>query len=66
MADKIINRILKETNIRNFLDTLINLDSPDLQSLLLEVYKEKAKKLTPKFLLEQYKQTRYEKKTKKN
>ncbi len=62
MENKIINRILKETNIPNLLDVLVNLDSPDLQSLLLEVYKEKTKKLTPKFLLEQYKQNRYVKK----
>lgn len=62
MENKIINRILKEANIPNLLDVLVNLDSPDLQSLLLEVYKEKTKKITPKFVLEQYKQSRYVKK----
>jgi len=62
MENKIVNRILKETNVPNLLDILVNLDSPDLQSLLLEVYKEKTKKLTPKYLMEQYKQNRYVKK----
>ncbi|NGX48594.1 MAG: hypothetical protein K940chlam5_00182 [Candidatus Anoxychlamydiales bacterium] len=60
MNEKILNRICNKAKIPDLLDTLVDkLTLPDLQSLLLEVYKRKTKKLTPKYLVDQYKQNRF-------
>ncbi len=60
MANKIIRRILREANIPDLLDTLANTLNPsDLQSLLLEVYRQRAQRLTPGKVLKQYEQNRF-------
>jgi hypothetical protein len=60
MNNKIINRILKQAGNPGLLKSLVNdLSLSDLQSLLLEVYKRKTKKLSPKDLLQQYSQNRF-------
>ena len=60
MNEKIIKRICNKANIPNLLEILVDkLTLPDLQSLLLDVYKKKTSKLTPKYLVDQYKQNRF-------
>lgn len=60
MTDKIIARILKETNTPDLLETLTTrLNPTDLQSLLLEVYRQRAEKLTPRDVLQQYEHNRF-------
>lgn len=59
MNEKILKRICIKAGV-DLLDILSNkLSLPDLQSLLLEVYKKKVEKLTPKYLQEQYRQNRF-------
>jgi hypothetical protein len=60
MPNKIIERILQEASSPDLLDTLANtLNASDLQSLLLEVYRQRAQKLTPRDVLKQYEQNRF-------
>ena len=60
MTDKIIARILRETHTPDLLETLATRLSPtDLQSLLLEVYRQRAEKLTPRDVLKQYEHNRF-------
>jgi hypothetical protein len=58
--DKLINRILRETNAPNLVDILADQLTPtDLQSLLLEVYRRRAAKIRPATLLAQHEQNRF-------
>jgi hypothetical protein len=60
MKEKITERILKEVQIPDLLDVLSKkLNQPDLQSLLLEVFRKRTKSLTPAYLLQQYEQSRF-------
>jgi hypothetical protein len=60
MTDKIIERILREANNPDLLETLSQrLSLSDLQSLLLEVYRQRTKVLTPGHLFRQYEQNRF-------
>ncbi|MBN1218462.1 MAG: hypothetical protein JXM69_06020 [Anaerolineae bacterium] len=59
MPDKIIARILRETNNPNLLDMLSGLNASDLQSLLLEVYRQRAQRLMPREVLRQFEQNRF-------
>ncbi len=60
MTNKIIARIMKETNTPDLLEVLTTrLNPTDLQSLLLEVYRQRAEKLTPRDVLRQYEDNRF-------
>jgi len=60
MANKIVERILKEADNPDLLETLTQrLSLSDLQSLLLEVYRQRTRKLTVTRLLRQYAQNRF-------
>ena len=60
MKNKIINRILQTAQSQDLMETLTkHLSLTDLQSLLLEVYREQTKRLTPRNLFEQYNQNRF-------
>lgn len=60
MADKIIERILRETGVANLLDILGERLAPtDLQSLLLAVFRRRAAHQTPRRVLEQYEQNAF-------
>lgn len=60
MSHKIVERILRETNHPDLLDVLVNQLSPtDLQSLLLEVYRQRAGQLSPGELLRQHQENRF-------
>ena len=60
MKEKIIERILRTTQVPDLLEILTQrLSQPDLQSLLLEVYRKRAQPLTPRYLLQQYEQNRF-------
>jgi hypothetical protein len=60
MTDKIIARILREARHPDLLEKLTTrLDPTDLQSLLLEVYRQRAQKLTPRDVVKQYEQNRF-------
>lgn len=61
MADsKIIERIQRETEIPNLLNTLTEkLNPSDLQSLLLEVYRQRAQHQTPAAVLGDYETNRF-------
>lgn len=61
MADsKIIERIERETGIPNLLSLLAEKITPtDLQSLLLEVYRQRAQRQTPAALLADYENNRF-------
>ena len=60
MKEKIIERILRTAQVPNLLEVLTQrLSQPDLQSLLLEVYRKRAQPLTPGHLLQQYEQNRF-------
>jgi len=60
MNNKIIERILKETNNTNILEALSDkLSLADLQSLLLEIYRRRTQKLDAKQLFAQYKTNRF-------
>lgn len=51
MENKIIQRILEQVEIPQLLEVLSKrLNPSDLQSLLLEVYQQRAKKISPAFL----------------
>lgn len=67
MTEKIVQRIEKEVQCHNIVASLVEKCSfPDLTSLLLEVYRKKVKKITPKALLQQYMQNGYVQPTKAN
>jgi hypothetical protein len=57
--NKIIARILKQYGISGFESLVNNMPLADLQSLLLELYDQRAKNITAKELLEQYKKNRF-------
>jgi hypothetical protein len=60
MTEKIIERILREADNPDLLETLTQrLSLSDLQSLLLEVYRRRTAELTPSHLLRQYEQNRF-------
>jgi hypothetical protein len=60
MSNKIIERICKETGIKELVETLSEQLSPtDLQSLLIEVYRRRAEALTPRDVLHQYQHDRF-------
>lgn len=60
MQKEIIQRIAAELQSPHLFENLVEKCSfPDLTSLLLDVYKEKAKKIMPKALLQQYSQNRF-------
>ncbi|MFN6534882.1 MAG: hypothetical protein RM021_000730 [Nostoc sp. EkiNYC01] len=60
MPDKIIERILAAADTPDLLDILTNrLSLSDLQSLLLEVYRQRAASLTPSDILKQYENNRF-------
>ena len=60
MSDPIIQRILRQAQAPDLLDTLVErLSASDLQSLLLEVYRRRAAKLSPGDVLRQYERNRF-------
>ena len=60
MKEKIIERILRTAQVPDLLDVLTQrLSQSDLQSLLLEVYRKRARTLTPGHLLQQYEGNRF-------
>ena len=60
MNRNLINRILKKANNPNLLNELTtSLSFTDLQSFLLEVYREKVSRLQPKDLMAQYASNRF-------
>ena len=60
MKKKIVQRIEAELQNPHLFESLVgNCSFPDLTSLLLEVYREKTKKITPKLLLQQYMTNRF-------
>jgi len=60
MQKKIVQRIEAELQCPHLFESLVEKCSfPDLTSLLLEVYREKTKKVTPKLLLQQYTNNRF-------
>jgi len=60
MMNKIIQRIQRQAQAPGLLETLVErLTASDLQSLLLEVYRRRAAKLTPSDVLRQYEQNRF-------
>lgn len=62
MANKIIQRILQQVEIPQLLEVLSEqLNPSDLQSLLLEVYQLRAKKISPAFLQKQHLENRFTK-----
>ncbi|MCP4545036.1 MAG: hypothetical protein GY835_01065 [bacterium] len=57
---KIIERIIAQTGAPELMDVLTRRLTPsDLQSLLLEVYRQRAASVTPKTVLEQYRRSRF-------
>ena len=62
MENKIIDRILKEVGVPELFNILSEqLNPSDLQSLLLEVYRKRATKISPSFLLQQHLNNRFAK-----
>jgi hypothetical protein len=60
MLEKIVQRIEEDLQCHHVVEKLVEKCSfPDLTSLLLEVYRKKTKKITPKALLQQYMQNGY-------
>ena len=58
--EKIIERILRTARAPDVLEVLTQrLSQSDLQSLLLEVYRQRARALTPQHLMQQYEQNRF-------
>jgi len=57
--NKIIDRIINQYNISGLEALTKTMPLADLQSLLIEIYNKRAKKITPKQLLEQYKKNRF-------
>lgn len=59
MTDEILNRIARESGVADILDALNRLSPTDLQSLLLEVYRTKAARISPSDLLARYERDRF-------
>lgn len=60
MHDPIIDRILAQAEAPELLEILVERLSPtDLQSLLLEVYRRRAARLSPRDLMQQYERNRF-------
>ena len=60
MNKAMIDRIQRETGVPDLIDVLVERLSPtDLQSLLLEVYRRRAARITPKHLLDRYEHDRF-------
>ena len=60
MNSAMIERIQRETGVPDLIDVLVERLSPtDLQSLLLEVYRRRAARITPKHLLDRYEHDRF-------
>jgi hypothetical protein len=60
IQNRIVQRILKEVNIPELMEVLIErISMTDLQSLMLEVYKRLASKLSPAAVLRQYRENRF-------
>ena len=60
MDKKILSRILKKSQVPDLIIALADrLSLPDLQSLLLEVYSQRVKRLDPAYLSQQYSQNRF-------
>jgi hypothetical protein len=60
MTDEILNRIARESGVEDILRALSDRLSPtDLQSLLLEVYRTKAARISPADLLARYERDRF-------
>ena len=60
MNKKLLDRILRKAQSPELMEALVNrLSLSDLQSLMLEVYRERAKKLSPRHLIVQYMQNRF-------
>lgn len=55
----IINRIERQAGIPGLAATIANLPAPDLQSLLLDVYRQKAGRLTPAAILAEHTRNRF-------
>lgn len=55
----IINRIERQAAIPGLAATIANLPAPDLQSLLLEVYRQKASRRTPAAILAEHARNRF-------
>ena len=57
---KIIERIVRKADVPDLVEILANrLSLPDLQSLLLEVYRRRTQALSPQYLVTQYEQNRF-------
>ncbi|MBV9228377.1 MAG: hypothetical protein JOZ18_03615 [Chloroflexi bacterium] len=60
MDHSMLERLLREAGVPELLDVLVERLGPtDLQSLLLEVYRRRASKITPSQLLERYERDRF-------
>ena len=58
-SQKILKRIAAESGIHDILKILTKMSPTDLQSLLLEVYKQKALSLQPRQIVKQYRENRF-------
>ena len=60
MTEKFLNRIIKKAGCPDIMEALTErLSLPDLQSLLLEVYRKRSDALTPAWLMKQFGQNRF-------
>ena len=60
MNNAMIDRLQRETGVPDLIDVLVEHLSPtDLQSLLLEVYRRRAARTTPRHLLDRYEHDRF-------
>lgn len=60
MSSELLNRILKESGVPELMEVLVNrISLADLQSLLLEVYKQRVEMLSPPNLLDRFKLNRF-------
>src|SRR6266511_5907201 len=60
VTNAIVDRIVRESGVANLLDILVEQLTPsDLQSLLLEVYRQRAAKHTPATLMASYEHNRF-------
>jgi hypothetical protein len=59
MADRPVERIVRDLGVPDLVEKLGTLQASDLQSLLLEVYSRQAQRLTPKQVLDQHRSSRF-------
>lgn len=60
MSNDLLNRIIEASGTPELMEVLVNrLSLTDLQSLLLEIYKQKARMLSPQNLLDRFKNNRF-------